>query len=239
MRGDVRCCPWRLRFGLPAGARSPLPAERAPVPSREVRPRVPRRPGLPPARLALAAVGVMAAATGDTVQVRGAPETPVFIAENCTQCMECIRSARTRRCPTRRRTCARCSRRRRGYVRGDPEAARRCWRAAGAWSGRVRAAAWWPASRPSRHAGPRPGPRRGGAARGRLGGGEGQLLGIVATLPLAYSKVNAIFQNLEKKSPGGGGVFSIFVSDLCKGCGECVVVCGEHQALRWSTRPRT
>ncbi|HLP76529.1 MAG TPA: thiamine pyrophosphate-dependent enzyme, partial [Candidatus Paceibacterota bacterium] len=28
------------------------------------------------------------------------------------------------------------------------------------------------------------------------------------------------------------GLFSIFVSDLCKGCGECVQVCGDHDALR-------
>jgi pyruvate-ferredoxin/flavodoxin oxidoreductase len=49
---------------------------------------------------------------------------------------------------------------------------------------------------------------------------------------MAYNKVNAIFQNLEKKNPGQGGVFSIFVSDLCKGCGECVTECGDHQALK-------
>src|SRR5262249_35016298 len=36
----------------------------------------------------------------------------------------------------------------------------------------------------------------------------------------------------EKKAPGGGGVFSIFVSDLCKGCAACVTACGEHRALR-------
>ena len=27
-------------------------------------------------------------------------------------------------------------------------------------------------------------------------------------------------------------MFSIFVSDLCKGCAACVTACGEHQALR-------
>ena len=30
---------------------------------------------------------------------------------------------------------------------------------------------------------------------------------------------------IEKKNPGEGGIFSIFVSDLCKGCGECVEQC--------------
>jgi pyruvate-ferredoxin/flavodoxin oxidoreductase len=62
--------------------------------------------------------------------------------------------------------------------------------------------------------------------------GKAQYFAILDTLPLAYGKVNAIFANLERKSPGAGGVFSIFVSDLCKGCGECVTECGDHQALR-------
>jgi pyruvate-ferredoxin/flavodoxin oxidoreductase len=49
---------------------------------------------------------------------------------------------------------------------------------------------------------------------------------------MAYQKANAIFATPEKKTPGGGGIFSIFVSDLCKGCAACVTACGEHQALR-------
>src|SRR5207253_8735725 len=56
--------------------------------------------------------------------------------------------------------------------------------------------------------------------------------GIIEQLPLAYSNVPAVFRSLEKKTPGAGGLFSIFVSDLCKGCGECVQVCGDHDALR-------
>jgi len=55
---------------------------------------------------------------------------------------------------------------------------------------------------------------------------------IINRVPLAYEKTNAIFATPEKKKPGGGGVFSIFVSDLCKGCAACVTACGEHQALR-------
>src|SRR5208283_1203916 len=55
---------------------------------------------------------------------------------------------------------------------------------------------------------------------------------IIAKLPMAYANVPAIFRSLEAKAPGSGGLFSIFVSDLCKGCGECVQVCGDHDALR-------
>src|SRR5206468_1676606 len=59
-----------------------------------------------------------------------------------------------------------------------------------------------------------------------------QFTGIIDKLPIAYNNVPAIFRSLETKTPGSGGLFSIFVSDLCKGCGECVQVCGDHDALR-------
>ena len=50
---------------------------------------------------------------------------------------------------------------------------------------------------------------------------------------MAYQKVNAIFSTPERKKPGTGGIFSIFVSEsLCKGCAACVTACGEHDALR-------
>ena len=58
-----------------------------------------------------------------------------------------------------------------------------------------------------------------------------ELIEIINKLPLAYNNVNAIYRTIEKKEPGSGGFFSIFISDLCKGCGECVQVCGEHNAL--------
>src|SRR5262249_54699612 len=59
-----------------------------------------------------------------------------------------------------------------------------------------------------------------------------QFFDIVSRVPMAYQKTNAIFATPEKKAPGGGGIFSIFVSDLCKGCAACVTACGDHQALR-------
>jgi pyruvate-ferredoxin/flavodoxin oxidoreductase len=61
---------------------------------------------------------------------------------------------------------------------------------------------------------------------------KAEFTNIIGKLPLAYNNVPAIFRSLEAKTPGAGGLFSIFVSDLCKGCGECVQVCGDHDALR-------
>ena len=59
-----------------------------------------------------------------------------------------------------------------------------------------------------------------------------EFFSVIDKVPMAYQKANAIFATPEKKSPGSGGIFSIFVSDLCKGCAACVTACGEHQALR-------
>ena len=59
-----------------------------------------------------------------------------------------------------------------------------------------------------------------------------QFFAIIDKVPMAYQKVNAIFSTPERKKPGTGGIFSIFVSDLCKGCAACVTACGQHDALR-------
>jgi len=59
-----------------------------------------------------------------------------------------------------------------------------------------------------------------------------QFYSIIDKVPMAYQKVNAIFSSPERKAPGSGGIFSIFVSDLCKGCAACVTACGDHQALK-------
>jgi pyruvate-ferredoxin/flavodoxin oxidoreductase len=64
---------------------------------------------------------------------------------------------------------------------------------------------------------------------------KAEFAAILKEVPLAYTGVAAIFRNLEKKTPGAGGLFGIFVSDLCKGCGECVQVCGDHDALRMTS----
>jgi pyruvate-ferredoxin/flavodoxin oxidoreductase len=59
-----------------------------------------------------------------------------------------------------------------------------------------------------------------------------EFFGIIDKVPMAYQKTNAIFSSPERKTPGSGGIFSIFVSDLCKGCAACVTSCGDHNALR-------
>ena len=61
-----------------------------------------------------------------------------------------------------------------------------------------------------------------------------ELSSIIETLPFSYHKAKMIFGVKEKKEPGQGGVFGIFVNDLCKGCGECVDVC-DHDALKMVT----
>ena len=57
----------------------------------------------------------------------------------------------------------------------------------------------------------------------------------MSIIPMAYQKTTAIFRAREKKQAGSGGLFSIFISDLCKGCGECVHACGDRNALKMVT----
>ena len=72
---------------------------------------------------------------------------------------------------------------------------------------------------------------------GRLNGKVGkktlkEIDAILDVLPMSYVKTKTIFSAMEKKEPGAGGVFSIFVKDLCKGCAACVDACGSHEALK-------
>ncbi len=66
---------------------------------------------------------------------------------------------------------------------------------------------------------------------GSLTRGLEELAVILQKMPAAYSQTSAIFGVKEKQKPGTGGIFSILVSDLCKGCGQCAVECGDHNAL--------
>lgn len=181
----------------------------------------------------LSAVGVMASATGSTASKYGSRrETPKYFAENCTQCMECITSCPDTALPntaqdlqTILRTAVE------NYVR-DPEQ-------------RALIAAAIPdvdqAIRDRMQANAKK--KEGESVRDLVmelvradqkisADAANELDSILKILPLAYLKVPAVFFSLERKEKGMGGIFSIFVSDLCKGCGLCVEECGDHDALR-------
>ncbi|HND60948.1 MAG TPA: 2-oxoacid:acceptor oxidoreductase family protein [Opitutaceae bacterium] len=182
---------------------------------------------------ALASVGVMAAGTGATQSKYVARrETPVYIAENCTQCMECITACPDTALPnTAQEVTTVLKTAINNYV--TDAADRRAFgaelagleqRARAKMNESVKAKAAVPFKDIIRD--------EVNALAGVSAAGKAQLVGIIAKLPLAYNNVPAIFRSLEAKTPGAGGLFSIFVSDLCKGCGECVQVCGDHDALR-------
>ncbi len=183
---------------------------------------------------ALAAVGVMAAGTGATQSKYVARrETPLYIPENCTQCMECITACPDTALPNTAQDVSTVLRTAvRHYVSdsGDrdkllaaiPEidfAARARMQAA------VEAKQKLPFKDIIRE-------QVAALNHGISQQAKDQLAGIIDLLPIAYGNVPAIFRSIEKKSPGEGGVFMIQVSDLCKGCGECVEQCGDHDALR-------
>ena len=181
----------------------------------------------------LSSVGVMAAGSGDTASKYVARrETPLYIPENCTQCMECIAVCPDTALPN-------CSQdlgtvlqaaianyvtdgaERQKMLHLLPEIEKR--------------------TRDLMREGLKQDPppllpfiiqKVTNEVNGFSAKAKQEFFDVIAKVPLAYQKTNAIFATPEKKAAGGGGVFSIFVSDLCKGCAACVTACGEHDALR-------
>ncbi len=182
---------------------------------------------------ALASVGVMAAGTGATQSKYVARrETPVYIAENCTQCMECITACPDTALPNMAQDVSTVLKTAvNNYVTDPAERIKFGSEIAGV---EQRSRAKMNEAVKAKAKVPFKDIVRGeiAALAGPSDAAKAQLNGIIEMLPLAYSNVPAIFRSLEQKTPGAGGLFSIFVSDLCKGCGECVQVCGDHDALR-------
>ncbi len=185
----------------------------------------------------LAALGLIAAATGDTASKYVARrETPLYIPENCTQCMECIAACPDTALPNTSQelsTILRTAISR--YVTSFDDRAKMLsvipqidLKARVAMNEVVAKKLATPL--------PEILVRVTGEVADEVGGfseqARAEFASIIAKVPLAYTKVNAIFSSPERKSPGSGGVFSIFVSDLCKGCGACVTACGDHMALK-------
>ena len=185
---------------------------------------------------AFASVGVMGAGTGLTQSKYVARrETPVYIAENCTQCMECITACPDTALPnTAQEVATVLKTAAMNYVTDTAERKKLFGeipgleqRARAKMNESVKAKTNLPFKDIIRD--------EVNALAGIADAAKAEFTGIIAKLPIAYSNVPAIFRSVEAKTPGAGGLFSIFVSDLCKGCGECVQVCGDHDALRMTT----
>jgi pyruvate-ferredoxin/flavodoxin oxidoreductase len=185
---------------------------------------------------AFASVGVMGAGTGATQSKYVARrETPVYLAENCTQCMECITACPDTALPNTSQDIGTVLKTALNYYVTD--AGERQKLAAELKGVEERARTRMLEAVKNRESVPFK-----DIIRDEVGkltrvaeSARAQFSGIIDQLPLAYSNVPAIFRSLEQKTPGSGGLFQIYVSDLCKGCGECVQVCGDHDALRMVT----
>jgi pyruvate-ferredoxin/flavodoxin oxidoreductase len=182
---------------------------------------------------ALASLGVMGAGSGATQSKYVARrETPVYIAENCTQCMECITACPDTALPNTSQDVSTVLKTAAHYYITDTAERQKLVAELKGVEERVRLA--MVAAVEAKQKTPfKDLVRKEVEALTSIGEKtKTQFAGIIDLLPLAYNNVPAIFRSVEKKTPGQGGLFSIFVSDLCKGCGECVQVCGEHDALR-------
>jgi pyruvate-ferredoxin/flavodoxin oxidoreductase len=179
----------------------------------------------------LSAMGVIAAATGDTASKYVARrETPLFIPENCTQCMECISACPDTALPNCSQDLGTLLTTAVSYYIADPADRAKLMRALPEIErlARQRMVAETKTGTPL--------PTILHEVTDSIDGfsqqSKQQFYGILAKVPMAYQKVNAIFSSPERKNPGSGGIFSIFVSDLCKGCAACVTACGDHNALK-------
>ena len=185
---------------------------------------------------ALASLGVIGSGTGATQSKYVARrETPVYIPENCTQCMECITACPDTALPNTSQEIATVLKTAANYYVTD--AAGRHQLVAELKGVEARARARMNEAIKTKAKLPFKDIIRDevNALAGVADKAKAEFTAIIDLLPLAYSNVPAIFRSLEQKTPGAGGLFSIFVSDLCKGCGECVQVCGDHDALRMAT----
>jgi pyruvate-ferredoxin/flavodoxin oxidoreductase len=179
----------------------------------------------------LSAMGVIAAATGDTASKYVARrETPLYIPENCTQCMECISVCPDTALPnTSQDLSTVLSTAVTRYV-SDPAERRKMIDKLPQIEKQTRQRMLAEIKQGT----PLPQIIREvtESVDGFSAEAKTQFYSILDKVPMAYQKTNAIFSSPERKTAGSGGIFSIFVSDLCKGCAACVTACGDHQALK-------
>src|SRR6185369_5292400 len=181
---------------------------------------------------AYSSLGVMAAGSGDTASKYVARrETPLYIPENCTQCMECIAVCPDTALPNCSQDLETILRTAVSHYVTDSSERHKMLKLMPEIEQRTR-----DMMREGLSKDPLPLPQIIRRVTNEVNGfspqAKQEFFEVIDRVPMAYEKTNAIFGTPEKKKPGGGGVFSIFVSDLCKGCAACVTACGEHRALR-------
>ena len=181
----------------------------------------------------LASVGVMAAGSGDTASKYVARrETPLFIPENCTQCMECISVCPDTALPNCSQDLETVLRTAIANYVTDPNERVKMFRSVPEIDKRTRALMRDAVTGKTSSPLPEILRKITNEVDGFSDEAKRQFFAVIEKVPMAFQKVNAIFSTPERKTPGSGGIFSIFVSDLCKGCAACVTACGDHQALR-------
>ncbi len=180
----------------------------------------------------LSSVGMLAAATGSTASKYVARRrTPVWNAEKCTQCLECIVVCPDTALPNTAQDVGDVLRTAAQQYVTDAAGREALLAKLKPLEERVRkqmnAALAAKQSTPFAEIVK----RELEALDGFAPKAKAEFSAILDKVHFAYLKTPLIFSMLEKKKAGDGGVFSIMVSDLCKGCGECVDACGEHMAL--------
>jgi pyruvate-ferredoxin/flavodoxin oxidoreductase len=179
----------------------------------------------------LSAVGMIAAATGDTASKYVARrETPLYIPENCTQCMECISVCPDTALPNCSQDLSTLLTTAISYYVADGAERTKMLRALPEIEKKARERML--SEIKTGTALPKILREVTEQVDGFSAASKEQFFAILEKVPMAYQKVNAIFSSPERKAPGTGGIFSIFVSDLCKGCAACVTACGDHNALK-------
>ncbi len=164
----------------------------------------------------LSALGVIAAATGDTASKYVARrETPLYIPENCTQCMECISVCPDTALPnTSQDFGTLLSTAITRYVGDRGERAKMIEKLPEIEKlARTRMLAEIKTGTPL----PKIIREVTESVDGFSAEAKAQFYNIIDKVPMAYQKVNAIFSSPERKAPGSGGIFSIFVSGSLQG----------------------
>ncbi len=186
----------------------------------------------------LAAVGVVAAAAGSSSSKYVARrEKPVWIPENCTQCMECITACPDTALPNTAQEIGRVLQTAAaGYV-GDLVQRGLLLKELPSLEERVRARMNGGLAEKSPETFNAIVREEAHSMEHVTATARDEFLEVFNRIPFAYEKTPLVFGAKEGRAPGTGGIFGIFVSDLCKGCGECVAECGDKDAL--VMRPET